>query len=275
MSPGAQQETADSAQTPERFSAMALWSFLIAIASVGACLLAAIVSVVVDLRAAATVLVLPLFSLAGAVMGGIALLRIERSGGRLGGRRAALIGLFLGLIATIIQGATAGGALAAYFPVKRHIAPTMESALRAAAAGDLTTASALLGTGPGTGTGEERISRFLLAIEDRLGPWVEVRFDIGVLAEAAREVRLGAARASAAAQPGGDLPKPVVLVHARGAALAFLYPDQAALGRRQVRIVDALVILPHDASAAPDAVALSRDGPAAALGKWLGANIIE
>ncbi len=254
---------------------MALGSFLCSLGSVGVCLLAGIISAVVDPRAAGAVLVLPLISLSGAIMGGVALLRIERSGGRLGGRTAALIGLFLGLVATIIQGAVAGGALAAYFPVKRHIVPTMERAMRSAATGDMTATRALLGPASGTELADERLSRFFLAMEDRLGPWTAARFDIGVLVDAAREARAGAARAGGAAPPTGELPKPVVLVFARGEALAFLYPDQAALGKRQVRIADALIILPHDASAIPDAVSLMPAGQAAALGKWLGAHMLE
>jgi len=263
-----------------RLSAWALVGASCSLASAATCLVTTLVAALVDPAAAAIILLLPALSLIGAISGVVGLRQIGKSPGVYIGRGLALLGLFIGLPAMILQGAAVGGVVATITPVQTRIVPVVTALSDAAQRGDRAGAAKLLSPGTVATTGDEGCERFFADLSSRYGPPGGVRFGLDVFMENFRRVRratgaappfagtpAGAAPAATPAQgpTNVEFPKPVALTHGGAMVLLYVFTDPDALTRDSVIVMDLLAI-------GPDGVAttLLPDGPGLAMGKWLG-----
>lgn len=236
--------------------------------SVGVCLIAAALAVIVDPIAGAVILVLPLVSAAGAVCSFVALRRIERAGGRLEGRPLAVAGLIVGFLAMILQGGVAAGALVTAASVRKHIVPLARSVVLAGARGDMTALRAALAPDASADLDDGTISRFFAELHRRHGPPRDAEFGLHVMLRAARELRR-AASSAAPAQTITENPKPVELVFDGARLLAFIIPDEQVLqAHGRAAVADMIVLLPDGG-----VLTLRSNGPATALARRVGWTI--
>ncbi|MBL8746608.1 MAG: hypothetical protein JNK58_09670 [Phycisphaerae bacterium] len=259
-----------SAPAPIRMSPYALWGSLLSVGSLAACLVAAILAMLATPKAAVVVLVLPLISGAGAALSALALREINRAGGTIVGKPIAIVGLFVGLTAAIIQGAAVLSALGSAWAVKANLVPVVEAFMLAHARNDRAAMRAALGDTVSRHLDDARIDWFFTQLDARLGEVQGARFDLGVMMRATTRLQ----QAAAGATPGKTIienPKPVELVFTRGAVLAFVIPDDEAMRVQQrIAVSDILVMIPG-----PAVLTLRRDGPATALSNRFGWTIIE
>jgi hypothetical protein len=251
-------------------SAPALWGALLVMASVAACAVSVLLTMLVTPAAAAVILALPLVSLLGAGLCLVALRSIGRSGGAEVGRPIALLGLFVGLGVGIIQGAAALSALGSAIAVRRTLAPVVDAFLDAQARGDRAAARAALGELVAAHLSDERMDAFAAALDAQTGAPARARFDLGVMLRAMERTRTAGATAKAGATIAEN-PKPLELAGPRGAVLAFVMPDDQTMRvRRRIAIGDILVLLPDGS-----ALTLRAEGPAAALASRLGWRLAD
>lgn len=254
----------------EQFSPIAALSAVIALASAGACLLSFILSMAVDPMLGAIALPLPLLSLGAVVLSALALRAIGRSEGRVKGRKLALIGLFLGLMLAVIQGAMSGAALASYLPIRRKIVPLAQEVAAAVSRGDLPAARSSMAPAVSQVLSDDRISGFFTGLEASQGDFVRAEFSIDSwIRSRGRIVSAMGGRSTPATQPS-EFPKPVELVYARGRLNAYFFIDEAGLGRQEVLLRDVLVFV-NDSSL----MVLLPDGPASLWARWFGLPIVQ
>lgn len=255
-------------------SVLATASMILSLASVGGCVAAGIVGSLVSPAALVAVLVLPLPALLGAILGALALRSIRNSQGAVGGRTMAIIGLFVGLIAAVLQGAVAGSAFATYWPVKQTVAPVVEEFATAIQSGDLASARTRLSPSASQVVTDERLYGLLAPSVRRYGTFRGATFGLDVFVESFKAVREAAANAQAAGQASGggpgDLPKPIGLSFANGRVIAYVFVDQGALSQRRVEILDMLVT-PRGL----EATTLLPDGPAVQAARSLGVPVAD
>lgn len=259
------------------------------LASAATCLVTTLIAALFDPAAAAIILILPLLSLAGAITSVVGLRQIGRSRGAFVGRGLALVGLFVGLPAMILQGAAVGGGIATVTPVQTRIVPVITALNDAAQRGDRAGAARLLSGGTATIIGDAGAETFFADLTSRYGPPGGVRFGLDVFLENFRRVRraTGAAPPFAGTPAGAtpaspapatpapatpaqgpanvEFPKPVALSQGGSMVLLYVFTDPDALKSDIVLVMDLLAI-------GPDGVAttLLPDGPGVAMGKWLG-----
>lgn len=239
-------------------------------ASLAVCVVTAVAAMLVTPAAAMLVLVLPIVSFAGAGLSLLGLREIRRSGGVLGGRPIALVGLFVGLSGGILQGAAALSALGSAIAVRQNLAPVVEAFMLAGARQDRTATRAALGEMVSRHLGDERLDWFFAQLDERLGAPTGAGFGLGVMIRAANEM----SRATAGVPAGKTVienPKPMELRFARGSVIAYIIPDDDTMRAQQrVALSDILVMLP-DGRTLP----LRAEGPAAALAKRLGWSTVS
>lgn len=272
-------DQAHPAPAAPRLSAWALAGAACSLASAATCLVTTVVAAVVDPAAAAIILLLPLLSLIGAVSGVIGLRQIGKSRGVYIGRGLALLGLFIGLPAMILQGAAVGGVVATITPVQTRIVPVITALSDAAQRNDQPATAKLMSAGTVATIGDAGCQAFFADLSSRYGPPGGVRFGLDVFMENFRRVRratgatppfagtpAGAAPAAPAQGPTNvEFPKPVALTQGGAMVLLYVFTDPDALTRDSVLVMDLLAIGPDGT-----ATTLLPDGPALAMGKWLG-----
>lgn len=254
-----------SVNAGQRVSGLALWGSLLSVGSVAVCVVAAVLTVLISPMAAAVVLGLPLVSALGAGLSLLALRQIVRSGGMIAGKPIALVGLFVGLMAMILQGAMALSAIGSAWAVRSDLVPAVEGFMLAHARGDRTAMRAALGETVSRHVDDARVDWFFAHLRGEFGETRSVRFDFGVMMRATTQLQQ-----AAASVPAGktviENPKPVEVVFDRGVALAFVIPDDEAM-RQQNRVAlgDMLVMWPDGS-----VLTLRLDGPATALANRFG-----
>jgi hypothetical protein len=234
--------------------------------SVMVCIGAVVAATLIDPGWGAMMIGLPLLGLAGAICGGAALVRIHRAQGALLGRNAALIGLFIGLMSAVVQGAVVGGALATFGAISKHVVPAVTTMAREASAGNADAAAALLSDGARQIAGPARLTEFFGALEAEHGAMVRVSFGLGTIG-AARRVTANATGAPTAAVQAQS-PRPVEVAFQNGWTLLYVYVDDAALDQNQVRVMDLLAV-DKDGTAR----ALLPDGPGRVLAQAIGLKL--
>lgn len=251
-------------------SSYALWGSLLSVGSVAACVVAAVISMLISPKAAVVVLALPLVSAAGAGLSALGLREIGRGGGMIVGKPLAFVGLMVGLIAAILQGAAALSALGSAWAVKANLVPVVEGFMLAHERGDRTAMRASLGETVGRHLDDARIDWFFGQLDSRLGAPRRAQFDLGVMVRAATQLQQVAANAA----PGKTVienPKPMELVFERGVTLTFVMPDDEAMrAQNRIAISDMLVMLPDSS-----VLTLRLDGPATALSHRFGWRVVE
>lgn len=231
--------------------------------SVMVCFGAVVAATLIDPGWGAMMIGLPLLGLAGAICGGLALVRIHRAQGTLLGRNAALIGLFIGLMSAVVQGAVVGGALATFGAISKHVVPAVSSMARDASAGNADAAAALLSDNAKQIAGPAGLAGFFGALEAKHGPLVRVSFGLGTIGAARRASERATGAPTSAVQ--AQSPRPVEVTFKNGWTLLYVYVDDAALDQNQVRVMDLLAVDKDGA-----ARALLPDGPARVLAQWMG-----
>lgn len=259
-----------SADASLRMSSLALWGGLLSVGSVAVCVIATALAVMVSPEAAAVVLGLPVVSALGAGLSLLALRQIGRSGGAIVGKPIALVGLFVGLMAMILQGAMTLSALGSAWAVKTNLVPVVEGFMLAHARGDRTAMRATLGEAVSLHLDDARIDWFFDRLDSELGATRSAEFNLGVMMRATAQLQ----KAAASAPPGKTVienPKPMEIVFARGTALAFVIPDDEAMRVQQrIRIADMLVMMPDSS-----VLTLRFDGPATALANRFGWRVMQ
>jgi hypothetical protein len=124
----------------------------------------AILSIVFSL-----ICILPGTGVIGILLGVGALVAIGKSNGRLEGKGAALSGIILGLITTVLWAAVGFGLLQGYTFYTKRMVPTGERFFMALSAGDLDAARAELTVDANEDVTDERLMLFAQEIETRIG----------------------------------------------------------------------------------------------------------
>lgn len=252
------------------YSLLAFASGIASIASVGACLIAAIVALTVSPSAALVVLILPIVAFGGAIMGLVALGRIRRSGGRLGGRPLATMGLFVGLGAGVLQSAFTISALVTIWPVRSVLAPEVDRFMQRVSIGELDRAREQLAESVRPSISDAQLLGFGRVLESRIGEYQNANFGIDVFIESRTRVRsLLTSSASPGAPSPTNAPRPIGLKFADTRAIGYVFVDQDALRGGRVLLEDILVLLPDDR-----AVILRADADASLTAAMLGAEVI-
>lgn len=262
----------DSSETVlQRYSLLAMASAAASIGSLGVCVVASLMAYLVAPEAAVVVLVLPVIAFGGAVMGGLALRKIRRSGGMIGGRPLATIGLFVGLGSGVLQTAFLVSAMATVWPIRTVLAPATGEFLMHLGSGQFDAARPRLDQAARTALDDKALKRFIQTLEQACGPFQSANFGLDVFIESRRRLQEAAARGvvPGAATPA-NVPKPVGLTFANTRAVAYVFVDQQAIQRGTVLMTDILVLLPDGR-----AVALGSGGEAAQAAQALGIALIE
>lgn len=251
-------------------SGLALWGAFLSVTSVAACVVTTLITLLVTPSAGAVILVLPLLGFLGAGLSALGLRQIGRSGGRLAGRPIAIIGLLVGLVSAILQGAAGLSALGSVFAVKQEVVPLVDALFLARSRGDESALRSAMGENVARHLQTGRVDWFFESARSRLGGYRGAEFDLGVMSESMR--RLAASTKNA--RPGATIttsPKPVRLEFERGAVLAFIMLDDEMIRtQKRAAIDDILIMLPDDS-----VFALRSQGPARALADRLGLTVLD
>lgn len=249
----------------ERLSVGAAASFLLALASVAGCLGIGAVAYsqpgrLVYIAAA------PAMGLAAVVLGVTSRRCVVRSGGRLRGRGLATMGLFVGLLASIIPTAFILSALVTLSSL-RTLAPVAERMVLASAAGRADASRGEMSADARAEVTDARLSALSGVIERSAGAPREADVSVGAVFEARSRVqRAAGAGTGVSPETLGELsPKPVVIRCDRGTVIAYVVLDDAALRDGRVLIDDALFLLPDGGC-----ITLRADGPAVRVARALG-----
>jgi len=225
-------------------------------------------SVLAVLAVVAAILCVPGTGLLAILLGAIALAAIGRSNGALEGRGAAISGIILGLITTVLWGALFAGALQGYTYYTKNMVATTDRFIQAAAAQDYDAARAEFSEGAAAELTDEQLAWFIGEVETRAGEVQRTATSFGTIVEAFGEIFGQNGHTQSNTNPnfqikddGNDNIVPVALTCANESVLAWVIFDEASLGDPEVsppKIVDVFVLF-----ASGDVVALRHDGPAA------------
>lgn len=256
------------AQTTEplaRAPGFAVLSLLCSLASVGACCSSLLIAYFFKFPEAFTAIIaLPILGILGITFGYSAFRRVKHSGGAVMGRNAAIMGIFLGLISVVLQGAFITGILIPAMAVKRQLVPVAERIAAAAPALDAASLDDLFP--PATPESAASRTRILAAIDEHTSPPRAASFTFdtffrsrGLIADArARGFTTGPA-------PSADPPRPVEITSPTSSLLLLLFLDKAALDDDRILIHDLIVVREGHA-----ATILLPDGPAREYADYLG-----
>lgn len=259
-------------------SGMAVLSFLLSGASVGGCCLIGALTMTVDMIFGLGLMVTPLLAVVGVVLGVAALRRIRRSPVPLTGRPLAIAGLFVGIIAVILQGAVLFGAVLPLRAMQLELVPVADRLVQSVYQQDLDAASRSLAAasaetlrdGPG------RLAAFDAAMQQAVGTPVGAELQLRDVAAGRRLIQAARARGAsfdpAVLTPEGmaaSMPRPLQLIGADGrkATMIVFLDDEALDDQSVVRVVDLLLVV---SEADWRAQTLLADGPAAAVARGLG-----
>lgn len=260
-------ESSGSGEQQPRLSVAAAASAALAVVSLAGCAVVGLLSMLVSPVYFAGVVLLPLLGIGAVILGAIGLRQVRRNPGLVVGRPLAAAGILLGLLSAVVQGSMGGSALATYMSMRSTLAPAAERVFTALSRGDIAGARGLLAPATASSLSDERMRSFIGAVQGACGEVQRAEFDYRVVTEVAQRVKRSGSAAQGPA-PGGDPMKPVRLVGTRAEALAWVTLDESALRSGQVRLLDAVVLLPE--AHGGGAVALLPDGPGAVLARYLG-----
>lgn len=257
-----------------RLSGKAALAGILALSSLGGCVVALLLVTVGLVQAFAIVLVMPVLGLSGAAMGYLAMRDIRRSEGKLKGRVPALLGLFLGLLTASIQGAAGIGVLRTYMDAKNTLAPAMGRLFIAMDRGEDATAQLFLSQSSDMPDAERRAA-MIAALRERFGACRGASFDLNTIVEGRDLAASGSSKPIDPTQV--DLPRTVRLVFEKGETLLLVWLDNPALEKGEVRLYDALVVLSAGGGTrGPAEVMLLRaDGPAFKVASGFGMSVVR
>ena len=219
-----------------------------ALLSVAACVVVSAVVLVGGRTGAAVVIFgLPVLGVMAMVTGGMALVQRRARGVPLV-RGPAAMGVIIGLASAVLQGSVAVGALMAYVPVKKMVTPVVTAVFEQVEAGRADVAVEAIPESSRTVIDAARVERFVGAVTDVVGTPARAVVGLDMFVRT-RRVFADAAARGAATGPVPDLGLQVKTVEVegpRGRVMVFLVLDDAALQRDDVRIADAMAVLPGE-----------------------------
>lgn len=216
--------------------------------------------------------VLPGMGLIGIGLGAASLGLISKSQGRLAGKPAAVTGIFLGLLVTVVHFAFVVGAVQGWNFYSKQMVPAADTAIASAAAGDYDAARQAMTTSAGEATSDRRFRLFVDEIESRRDAIRGARARIGELFNAfGRVYGSYQGQQSASTQQMQDVvPVPFVIECDQGTTLAWVFFDADALEQQRVEVVDMLALFPG-----AEAATLRKDGPARKFAKEVAGAVID
>ena len=244
----------------QQVSPWAAGAALLAAASTAVCVATTLLALFWNAQAAVVVAFLPILGLGAAVAGWLGLRQIAASSGALAGRPLALLGLFVGLLTAVLQGAAVIGALMNFSALKVHLTPAVENFLEASAVGDYPRARTLLSS-EAAGISDERLGFFMNGLHAHEGQVATVQASIGTVIRGIETLRGMQVRADMT--PPDARPLPVDLV-GNGSSLAYIFVNQGAVNSNAV-LLDDILILRADGTS----LTLREDGPAAEMAIYL------
>ncbi len=215
--------------------------------------------------------VLPGMGVIGIVLGAMSLSFIGKSGGRLSGRPAAIGGIILGLMSTVIWGAVFAGSLQAWRFYVTQMMPKGGETIAAVQAGDDQALQTLMTSDALADVSEERIERFARVMTTEWGDYQGVESDIG------RMWTIFQQSFRAGSNPQGQVnvqvdgqPVPATLVFQNGTTVMWMVLDPDELKQQQVVLRDFVFQLPGG-----DWITFREDGPAQKVADGFGFSVID
>ncbi len=252
-------------EPPARASGLAVLSLLCSLISLVTCCIGGIAGWAVDQRIALVILPLPILSILGITLGWTAFLRAKRSTVPIMGRNAAIMGIFLGLIAILAQGSAISGVLLVYSPLKQKLAPTLSTFATNAAQDDTTALRATLEPATAAALDDQRLERFLDTTGARTTAWSGASIELTMIRHT--HTLIGEAQDRGFAT--GDQPEahawPLWIDTPTGRITTLVFLEDESLSKGTVLLKDVLVLL-EDWQAAP----LLPNGPASEFATYLG-----
>lgn len=210
---------------------------------------------------------IPLLGVISIVLGASSLLLIGRSNGRLTGRGAAIAGLIVGIMTTVIWGAVGAGVLQAQRFYITQMVPPAETVFGSVATRDVTTLRTTLNPDAMNDLDDARIESFMAAYEREFGGYVSVATDWGTLVDSFVETFSNTQnQGNGNVQINNITPVPVGVVGQNKSRVVFMIFDESSLSTGQPSITDVLVMLDGD-----ECFTLREDGPGVKMGHamWL------
>ena len=196
--------------------------------------------------ASALVCCIPFLGVLSIVMGASSLLLIGRSNGRLTGKAAAIGGLIVGIMTTVIWGAVGSGVLQGWTFYTKQMVPVGEAAMVAAQSDDVAGMRALLNAKADADLTDDQIRTFMEAGVAEMGTIQGASSDFGTIWESFIETY----QRSQGGNQGGSghfneeaVPVPVGISTSRGMYIVWVLFDAESLkGEQDRKIADLLVM---------------------------------
>lgn len=223
-------------------------------------------SVLAVLSVVAAVLCVPGTGLLAILLGAIALAGIGRSNGRVEGRGAAISGIILGLITTVLWGAAALGVLQGWTYYTKNMVSAGDRFFQAAAQGDYDAVRAEMTTDAAAAVTDEQFAWFISEIESREGEVLGASTSFNTMFNSFGAV-FGSSRGGGSngnikiEQSNDDVIAPVAVQCDSGSIIAWFVYDGDSFDdvpESSPKIVDAFIQFANQ-----DVLTLRNDGPAA------------
>jgi len=218
--------------------------------------------------ASSLVCCIPFLGVLSIVMGSASLLLIGKSNGRLTGRGAAIAGLIVGIMTTVIWGALGAGGLQSWTFYKKQIIPVAESTFSATQTNDVATVRSHLNATADAELTDEQIQEFMAVCNEEFGTIHSVSGDIETLWESFVDTMK---RSQGNNRGGGGqfdemiAPAPVAIEASEGRYFVWLLFDADSLkGQQDRKLAD--ILLMQDGR---NGISLRKDGPGRDMGDAL------
>lgn len=193
-----------------------------------------------------------------ATLGAVSLGFIRNARGRLTGRTAAIIGIFLGVLVTVIQVAVGIGVSQAWTYYAKTMAPVAETFFVSASQGDFAKARSTLASDAASTLSDDDIASFIRAVELQVGEVRSISTDFGFMMKSFERVYSGGSSPPQTnTQNMNVAPVPFALETSTGSAIIVAVYDISSAKSSSPVLADMLVLIPG-----VRAVALLPDGPA-------------
>lgn len=202
---------------------------------------------------------IPGVGLLSAILGGVSLGLIRKSEGRLSGRAAAIAGIFLGILVTVIQAAIFIGVTQAYTYYSKQMGPVAETFFVSASQGDYDAARDQFTANAQADITDERLASFIQAIQANRGAITGATTGFAELFESFGQVYSGSRSHTTVInnQKQDSAPIPFRIDTDTGSFVGVALFDPNTFSAGPLKLVDAMAILPG-----AKAVVLREDGPA-------------
>jgi len=188
----------------------------------------------------------PFLGVLSIVLGASSMLLIGRSNGRLTGKTAAIAGLIVGIMTTVIWGAIGAGGLQTWTFYTKQMVPIGDSAMQAAETGDVPALRGLLNSKADGDLTDDQIRTFLTACSEQMGTIQGASSNFGTLFESFGETY----KRSRGGNSGGGsqftenvAPVPMSIEASNGLYIIWCLFDESTLGGGgQPKLADLLVM---------------------------------